>query len=72
VQSALAGAHARWREVQAADDPVAYVHGIVHAASVNTLDDKWADEVAAAVARREHLNQLQDLVRNDTWVMPAS
>jgi hypothetical protein len=72
VQSALARACARWRAVQAADDPVAYVHGIVHAASANTLDDKWADEVAAAVARRDHLNQLQDLVSNDTSGMPAA
>ena len=29
VQSALAKAYVHWRKVQAADDPVAYVHGIV-------------------------------------------
>jgi RNA polymerase sigma-70 factor (sigma-E family) len=29
VQSALAKAFVHWRKVQAADDPVAYVHGIV-------------------------------------------
>ena len=29
VQSALAKAYVHWRKVQAADDPVAYVHGIL-------------------------------------------
>ena len=29
MQSALAKAYVHWRRVQAADDPVAYVHGIV-------------------------------------------
>jgi hypothetical protein len=47
--------------------------GIVYAAAANTLDDKWGRQSpASAELPPLTLDQLEDLVRNDTWVMPAS
>ena len=47
--------------------------GIVYAAAANTIDDKWgAQSPASADQPPLTLDQLEDLVRNDTWVMPAS
>jgi hypothetical protein len=47
--------------------------GIVYAAAANTIDDKWgADSPASAAQPPLTLDQLEDLVRNDTWVMPAT
>jgi hypothetical protein len=47
--------------------------GIVYAAAANTIDDKWGAESPASAAQPPlTLDQLEDLVRNDTWVMPAT
>lgn len=47
--------------------------GTVYAAAANTLDDKWGrTSPASAEAPPLTLDQLEDLVRNDTWVRPAS
>ncbi|MEO5664534.1 MAG: hypothetical protein ABIR39_14770 [Nocardioides sp.] len=47
--------------------------GIVYAAAANTLDDKWGvGSPASAETPPLTLDQLEDLVRNDTWVRPAT
>jgi hypothetical protein len=47
--------------------------GIVYAAAANTLDDKWGRQSTASADQPPlTLDQLEDLVRNDTWVMPAT
>lgn len=47
--------------------------GIVYAAAANTLAEKWGrTSPASAEVPPLDLDQLEDLVRNDTWVMPAT
>jgi hypothetical protein len=47
--------------------------GTVYAAAANTLDEKpGRSSRASAEVPPLDLDQLEDLVRNDTWVMPAS
>lgn len=43
--------------------------GTVQASSSNTLDDKWSEDSPVSATRPPlTLDQLEDLVRNDTWV----
>ena len=47
--------------------------GTVYAASANTLDDKWGKQSPTSSAVPPlTLDQLEALVRNDTWVKPAT
>ena len=47
--------------------------GIISAAAMNTLDTTWGpDSPASSELPPLTLDQLEDIVRNDTWVMPAT
>ena len=47
--------------------------GTVYGATANTLDDKWGrTSPASAEAPPLTLDHLEALLRNDTWVRPAS
>jgi hypothetical protein len=47
--------------------------GIVYAAAANTVADKWDGSSPTSSDRPPlSLDQLEELVRNDTWVMPAT
>src|SRR3954465_10752337 len=60
VQTALTKAYAAWSRVRRADDPVAYVHGVLMKAFLSDRGRRWASEapvsrdLAAAGARAAH------------------
>ena len=60
-------------EVTTLEDVLRRNGGTVYVATANTLDDKWG-RTSPASAEQPPLTpgQLEDLVRNDTWVMPAT
>ena len=60
VQTALTKAYAAWSRVRRADDPVAYVHGVLMKAFLSDRRRRWSGELPVAEPRNDHALAMLD------------